>query len=319
MVRGPLVLACLALCACAALEGTVLIARDGELDAAQQEEPLDAGPEAGQDSGETGDNESATRGRCRVSGSRDGFYEDFSTPLSASRWLVASGPIELGGRRAPGGFARDNVGLDMGALVLRVRGDQYEGPVRAADGDGRPLASGKHSAAALVTRDLFASATYQVQGRFAGPAGVEVALWFVRDDDSEGAITISTPGLDGPTPSYAFVSMHTRDGSSSTGSEFALGASLDDRAAHILRFDWYTTADNAAAFWVDDMRRFSSTRSLPSRKAGRLWIVAWLREGAAAPFDTAEIRVENAFVTPFGNDGDECTDGELAGPFLVLP
>jgi hypothetical protein len=207
----------------------------------------------------------------------------------------------------------------MGALVLRVRGDQYEGPVRAPDGEGRPLATGKRSAAALVTRDLFASATYQAQGRFTGPAGVEVALWFARDDESEGSISISIPGLDGRTPSYAFVSMYTRDGSSSAGTEFALGASLEDRASHILRFDWYTTPNNAAVFWVSDMQRFSSMRSLPSRKAGRLWIVAWLREGAAAAFDTAEIRVERAFVRPLGNDGDECTDGELAGPFLVLP
>jgi hypothetical protein len=47
--------------------------------------------------------------------------------------------------------------------------------------------------------------------------------------------------------------------------------------------------------------------------------VAWLRDTSPAAFDTAEIHVESAFVTPFGNDGDICVDGELEGPFLTLP
>jgi hypothetical protein len=322
MVRA---LSCLLLLlyACATREGTVLIARDSERDAGpSSEEDLDAGDN---DAGES-DAESAsdarvdTRGHCRIGGSKDGFYENFSgKTLDPTRWLVAHGPVELAGQRAAGGFARDNVSVEADTLVLRVRGDQYEGPVRAVDSDGRPLSSGKRSAAALVTRDLFASATYQVQGHFVGPSGVEVALWFTHDDDKQGAITLATPGLDGTMPSYAFLHLQTRDGSASASNEFALGASLDDRASHILRFDWYTTADNAAVFWLDDTRRFQSTKNLPSRRAGRLWIVAWLREPAPAAFDTAEIHIESAFVTPFGNDGDACTDGELEGPFLTLP
>jgi hypothetical protein len=42
-------------------------------------------------------------------------------------------------------------------------------------------------------------------------------------------------------------------------------------------------------------------------------------DDAAAYFDTAEVRIENAFVTPFGNTGDVCVDGELQGPSLTLP
>jgi hypothetical protein len=325
MVRGTrAALCCALLCACGPLEGTVLIARDAGTDG--DEEPLaDAASDAAasedvHEGGEaSADAGNATRGLCRTGGAKDGFYEDFAKPLGASRWLLANGPVEIAGLSAQGGYARDNVNIEAGTLIMRVRGDQYDGPVRSRDRDGKPLATGKRSAAALVTRDLFASATYQVAGRFVGPAGVEVALWFVRDDDSEGAIMMGTPGLDGATPSYAFVSMHTRDGSASAGGEFALGASFDDRASHILRFDWYTTANNAADFWVDDTRRFQVKTNLPSRRAGRLWIVARVRDGAAAPFDTAEIRIENAFVTPFGYGDDECSDGELAGPSLVLP
>lgn len=315
---------CVALSACGPLEGTVLIARDAGIDAggdAEEETPIDAGAnedarEAGEASADAGN---VTRGLCRTGSSKDGFYENFAMPLNPNRWLLANGPVEVAGLSAQGGYARDNVNIEAGTLIMRVRGDQYDGPVRSRDREGKPLASGKRSAAALVTRDLFTSATYQMQGRFVGPPGVEVALWFVRDDDSEGAIMIGTPGLDGTAPSYAFVSMHTRDGSASAGSEFALGTSFDDRASHILRFDWYTTANNAAVFWVDDVQRFQVTRNLPARKAGRLWIVARVRDGAAAAFDTAEIRIENAFVTPFGYGDVECTDGELAGPSLVSP
>jgi hypothetical protein len=316
MVRALCVLVCL-WSACSTREGTVLIASEPDADLPTEEardagegEHVDAALDAAVD----------TRGRCRVGGSRDGFHETFSGgALDPSRWLIAHGPVALAGQRAAGGFARDNVNLKDGVLVLSVRGDQYTGPVRSVDRDGLPLGSGKRSAAALVTRDLFASATYQVQGHFAGPSGVEVALWFARDDDPSGAITLATPGLDNGTPSYGFVRMQTRDGAATFSNDFALGTSLDDRASHILRFDWYTTAENAAVFWIDDERRFQSTRNLPSRKAGRMWIVAWLREGAAAPFETAEVQLEIAFVTPFGNDGDECVDGELEGPFLSLP
>lgn len=330
------VLALLFLLACDTREGTVLIVQSERTDAEAPEPELDAALDGGADSSdddaglddasldeaglEPVDARVDTRGRCRISGSRDGFVEAFSSAaLDPTRWLVADGPVEFAGQRALGGFARGNVSVEAGALVLRVRGDNYEGPVRAPDRDGRPLSSGKRSAAAVATRDLFASATYQVQGRFVGPPGVELALWFTRDDDSTGAIDLATPGLDGNAPSYAFARMRTRDASSSASTELALGASLDDRASHILRFDWYTTANNAAVFWVDDTQRHQSVKSLPSRRAGRFWIVAWLKDGTPAPFDTAEIRVESTFITPFGNDGDLCTDGELEGPFLVLP
>jgi hypothetical protein len=325
VVKRGLTLCCLLL-ACATREGTVLVAHDldaasedlrdaDEAEAESETEPEDAARDAASDAGSAD-----TRGRCRIGGNPDGFNESFSgSALNATRWLIAHGPVSHAGKRTPGGFARENVSVENGSLVLRVRGDQYDGPVRGVDADGRPLASERRSAAAVATRDMFASATYQAQGRFVGPSGVEVALWFTRDDEQQGAITLATPGRDGDTPSYAFVHMASRDGATSFEHQFALAASFDDRASHILRFDWYTTVDNAVDFWIDNARRFQSKSSLPSRRAGRLWIVAWLREGTPAPFDTAEIQVENAFVTPFGNDGDLCVDGELAGPFLTLP
>jgi hypothetical protein len=181
------------------------------------------------------------------------------------------------------------------------------------------LASGKRSAAAVVTRDLFASGTYQIEGRLVGPPGVEVAIWFVRDDDSQGAIDIATPGRNAAERSYGHVHMRTRDASAASENQFALAQSFDDGAAHILRFDWYTTVASSVGFWVDDEPSWQTTRRLPPKAAGRMWIVAWVPDAAVANFDTAEIRIDNAFVTPFGNDGDLCVDGELTGPFLSPP
>jgi hypothetical protein len=326
-------LPCVLLLACGRLDATVLVARDAgtveALDAALDEdagEPLEAAaaepPETdpGLADAASALDASASAGRCRIGGASEGFYDNFDgTALDPARWLVADGPVQFGGRSSAGSFAPDNVAVEGGALVLRVRGDRYGGPVRGRDESGALRADGRRSAAAVATRDLFASGTYQVQGRLSGPLPVELALWWVRDDDSEGALSESTPGaLDGG-PSYSRVRMESRSAAALEANDFALDADLADGASHILRFDWYTTTQNAVRFWVDDKARWAASSALPPRRAARLWIVAWLPSDAPADFDTAEIRIENAFITPFGNEGDQCEDGELSGPFLVLP
>jgi hypothetical protein len=327
MVKCSLVLL-LAWQGCALVEGDVLIARDaqvispidsGDASDAQLTPPMDGGVSALLDA--SGDaSQPNTRGACRIGAAKDGFHDGFAgDALDANTWLVAHGPVTFAQASAQGGFARDNVQVSGGALVLRVRGDLYDGDVRSIDAAGRPLASGKRSAAAVVTRDLFASGTYQIEGRLTGAPAVEVALWLVRDDDSQGAIDISTPGRNGAARSYSHVRMRSRDASAASENQFMLAQSLDDGAAHILRFDWYTTAMSAVSFWVDDELRWQTSRRLPPKAAGRMWIVAWVPDGAAADFDTAEIRIDNAFVTPFGNAGDLCVDGELTGPFLTPP
>jgi len=341
VIRALLLLA--ALQGCAVAEGNVLIARTKqvpppvdsgsipELDAAVLDAAvldaavLDAAdPDAGNPDARApmpGDDASVpnTLGVCRLGGSKDGFYENFNAGLDPTRWLVAHGPVTFAQSNARGGFARENVQIVDGSLRLRVRGDRYEGDVRSVDASGKPLASGKRSAAAIVTRDQFGSGTYQVQGLLSGRPSVEFAIWYVRDDDSGGAIDLSTPGRNGAERSYGYVRMRTRNASTANDLQFSLGSSLDDGGSHILRFDWYTTAMSSVSFWVDDTLRSKSMRALPPMAAGRLWIVAWVPDDAVADFDTAEIRIENAFVTPFGNSGDTCIDGELQGPSLSLP
>ena len=334
-----------ALLACDAVGGTVLHQRDaGRVTPADAGMPRDAGrgdaqapmadagprpSDAGSqdedaaspaDAAVGGDAGPRTLGVCRIGGASDGFYENFDgSSLDASRWLVAHGPVTFAGASTAGGFARDNVQVRSGVLRLLVRGDRYEGPVRSVDASGSLLASGKRSGAAIATRDAFGSATYQVQGLLSGPAPIEVAIWFVRDDDGAGAIDLATPGLNGSQRDYGHVRMRTRDASSADAQQFALGTPLDDGASHILRFDWYTTSQKSVSFWIDDQLRNKSMRALPPSDAGRLWIVAWLPGDAPADFDTAEIRIDNAFITPFGNSGDRCTTGELQGPSLTVP
>jgi hypothetical protein len=261
---------------------------------------------------------------CRISGAPDGFYENFDGTALSDTWLLAHGVHSFAGSTARGGFVRDNVTLQNGTLLLMVRGDQYNGPVRGIDADGSARSDGRRSAAAVVTRDLFASGTYQMQGHLVAPAGVEVALWVMADDDSSGGIDIAVPGLalDAATPSYAAVRMRSRtsrDANALALNQFALTDSLDDGRSHILRFDWYTVRSPATQFWLDDSPRWTASEHVPSGTARRLWIVAWIPDDVPADFETANVRIDNVFITPFGNDGDRCTASTLRNPGLVAP
>jgi hypothetical protein len=341
MVRAAVAVVSLLVGSCSARVATVLIARElgdaqvvdagsttSELDARAQSDdgslvvdadtraeasvPVDAG---------------SLRGACRIDGAPSGFYETFAGTALDDDWLVAQGTHSFAGRTPRGGFARENVAVRDGDLVLTVRGDRYVGPVRGTSSTGEVLADGRRSAAAVVTRNLFASGTYQVEGRFVAPAGVEVAVWVMADDDSAGGIDIAVPGLvtsgaDAGITSYGAVRLQTRS-SRATGAsarnQLSLVQSLDDGQPHILRFDWYTTATPSVQFWVDDMPRWSTNTHLPDGSTRRMWIVAWLADDAPADFESAEVRVQNAFVTPFGNDGDRCTESALTGPGLAFP
>jgi hypothetical protein len=261
-----------------------------------------------------------TQGICRISGASDGFYETFAAAdLDPSRWLVAHGAPNVGETPIAGGFLRDNVALDQGTLVLRVRGSKYAGTLRGFSDNGAIRSDVLQSGAAVVTRDLFGSGTYQVEGRISAPAGVTLALWWLRDDLAEGGIDMRTPDEVAAAESYTHVQLRTRDGAGETRLSEDAGVALNDGARHILRFDWYTTGQNSVRFWIDDVARSLVRTHLPGTRAGRLWIAAYTEKGAPADFDTAEVRIDNAFVTPFGNLGDECVDGELRGPWLVLP
>jgi hypothetical protein len=256
------------------------------------------------------------RSACRTAGAASGWFEEFAgETLDGTRFLLAHGHAALAGRTPAGGFVRDNVELRDGAVVLRVRGDTYAGPVRGIDATGAARADGRRSAAAIATRDLFASATYSVTVTLRGPPGVELVMFVAPDGVAAERLEIASPELsDGVRPARAILRSARADGAGGQ-SELALGANDDGRALHSLRFDWYTHAPETVRFWSDDVAHTDRAQRAPEGRAGRLWIVAWIPDDIAAPFDTVELRVERSFITPFGNSGDRCT--ELAAPDLL--
>jgi hypothetical protein len=329
-VRAATIACALSIASCSPIEGTVLVVRERAPDASG-DASSELAPEAGSDAASDVpiDGGEAPRpgdggvwrpvlSACRIAGAQDGFFEEFSgSGLDPARWLVAHGAFALDGRAPRGGFVRDNVSVEAGALVLRVRGDRYAGAVRGIEANGAERADGRRTAAAVATRDLFASGTYSAALTLRGPAGVEVGMWLLRDGDSIDSIDIGSPALEGASPSGARVRMRTR-GSNGGESELVLPLSVDTRAIHGLRFDWYTHEPESVRFWIDDQARVADDQRAPSGEAGRMWLVAWVPEGEPADFDSAEVRVERTFLTPFGNRGDRCAEA-AAPPQLTLP
>jgi hypothetical protein len=318
-------LACLLwLLGCAPVEGTVLVLRDAGVDSGLDREPdaateLDAAMELdAPDAALTAD--AAIVGQCRIGSSQDGFGDSFEADaLDPTHWLVAHGTTSFAGKVSAGGFVRENVAVAGGALLLRVRGDLYTGPIRGIDAAGQPLASGRRSAAAIATRDLFQSGTYQMQGVLSAPPGVEVAMWVMRDDDRQGAIDIATPGLEADIASRTRVRLRSRDALASALLQLPLAAPFDVTSTNSLRFDWYTTATPGVVYWVDDEARWQTDEHLPAGGAARLWIVAWAPDDVPLDFETAEVRIESMFIRPFANSGDRCDPAELVGKGLVAP
>ena len=304
---------------CAPLEGSVLILGDGGLrfDASDQL-PASSGDASASDAssadGALGEDAAAPAiaSACRVEGASSGFFEEFGgEALDGARFLLAHGSLTLAGRTPRGGFLRENVALRDGALVLSVRGDGYTGPLRGFAATGARSGDGRRTAAAIATRDLFASATYSATIELRAPPGVEVGLFVVRDGEPRDWLEIASYG---PAPRVRMRSARA-DGAGGE-SEFTLPASED--ALHSLRLDWYTNPREAVRFWIDDVPQERSDQRAPEGWAGRMWLLAWVPDGVAADFDTAELRIERTFVTPFGNDGDRCVQG-APPPQLTLP
>lgn len=323
-MRG-LALTFLLVAACAPVGGTVLVRSDGS---AEGGAAFDASaPPAAQRGDASASDGTALEAAvaedaapptiesaCRIAGASSGFFEEFtSATLDGARFLLAHGGATIAGRTPHGGFLRENVALRDGALVLSVRGDAYAGALRGFAATGARRADGRRTAAAVATRDLFASATYSATFLLRAPPGVEVGLFVLRDAEPLEWLEIASRG--GELAGRVRMRSARADGSGGE-SELALPASAD--ALHSLRFDWYTNPREAVRFWIDDVPQQLSDQPAPEGRAGRLWLLAWVPDDAPADFDTAELRIERAFITPFGNDGDRCVEAPVPPP-LTLP
>ncbi len=265
-----------------------------------------------------------TQGVCRTRPS-ERFLDQFDgDALNAKHWLVAHGNLAVAGQRSAGGFVRDNIAVRNGKLVLTVRGDAYTGSVRGIDIAGEERATGARTGAAIATRDLFMSASYQWEGRLAAPKGVRLVLLAMRDQSADGSVAVTAPGQDTQgNPSYAWVTAHA-DGplAASDRKDISLPSPLDDGQVHSLRFDWHAgagaTSPPTVDIWQDSTKLQEITGSAPAR-ASRAWLVAFVPDESAAEFDTFEVEISTAFITPLGERRDACRDGELTGVALESP
>jgi hypothetical protein len=324
MVKRALLVGLL-IAACSDARGTVLRLRDGDASTGGDDAAVDA-RDAGRDAGDSGEPPSDAGdnplGECRIEHDV-GFLDPFDLPLDRRRWLIAHGNVPILGERSTGGFVRDNVRLEDGKLVLTVRGDAYTGPVRGFDAGGNPLPDGKRSGAAIATRNLFQSGTYQWESLFDAPPGVKLALLVQRDDPAQGAIGITVPGLAGMMRSYQVAEAYV-DGpfGMPMRQQITLPVPLDDGMLHQLRFDWYASGGTGGVPSVDFWQGGENLRSIDGHappRAGRAWLVAFVPEGTPAAFESADIHVETTFITTFGSDADRCVDGELGQGVLVEP
>ena len=309
-------------CGCAPAEGTVLRRKPPTEDMADASaQPADDGstPLPPRDAGV----EQEGVGNCRITGG-SGFVEQFSgNVLDATRWLVAHGNEPVLGERSTGGFVRENVRIEDNKLVLTVRGDRYQGTsVLGFAADGTRRSDGTRTGAAIATRNLYMSGTYQWEGVLSSEPGIKLVLAVRRAPLDESAIAMTAPGLDGATRSYAFVEALLTPGTGARRYQLPAHTPLDNGAPQNLRFDWHSGGPGVARPYVDFMdgggSLMMSLDPQPAR-AARLWLVAFVPGDAPADFDSAEVRIETTFITPFAEGNDSCTDGELPPGMLVQP
>jgi hypothetical protein len=312
---------------CASASGTVLErdARDTGNPSADAFVPLPNAPNDAAARSDAADSPlTEEKGLCRTSPG-EGFVDQFDgDQLDAKRWLVAHGNVAIAGERGTGGFVRDNIAVRNGKLVLSVRGDAYAGDLRGIDATGRERATGARSGAAIASRDLFMSASYQWEGRLTAPDGVKLVLMALRDAPEDGLIAITAPGQDTQgNPSYAWATALVEGALAAKASQqILLPSTLADGMVHSLRFDWHAgpgaTSLPSVDIWQDGEKLQTMAGNAPAR-AARAWLVAFVPDGSVADFDTIEVEISTAFITPFGETRDACSDGELAGVALEPP
>jgi len=312
---------------CSSVSGTVLEreARDAGNPSADALVPFPNVPNDAAARGDAADSPlPEAKALCRTSPG-EGFVEEFDgDQLDAKRWLVAHGNVAVAGERGAGGFVRDNIAVRNGKLVLSVRGDAYAGDLRGIDTAGKERATGARSGAAIASRDLFMSASYQWEGRLAAPEGVKLVLLAMRDEPGDGLIAVTAPGQDTQgNPSYAWATARAEGPLAGPASQqILLPSPLADGLVHSLRFDWHAgpgaTSLPSVDVWQDGEKLQTMAGNAPAR-AARAWLVAFVPDGSVADFDTVEVEISTAFITPFGETRDACSDGELAGVALEPP
>ena len=290
----------------------------------------------------------------------DMFYDDFSSGIvDPAKWYAANknwgGKDASTGEDYNGGVVPANLGVRDGVLRCVAHGNLYEGDVAGIAKNGKPRADGKRVGACAVTREYYASGSYEIRARVAPVAGVCCTMWtfeyeelYPGDPGFQGSgdyyvvnheIDIEMPGRPGSAHTgigYDYALCNTwvgENGNEYTSSHVKLPRRQDDGAFHVYRFDWHTGGadggSNIAArveFYVDGVLVGTNASHVPTR-AARFWVGAWFpKDWAGTPdFDTAVFQVDWVRIVPFHEPNDQGPEegadqtGGLVDPVNVVP
>lgn len=258
------------------------------------------------------------RGNCRfpadaVVGKE--LFERFNGPLNECVWTRVQsnwgGLSETGDYS--GGVVYDNIEEKAGPLVLRARGNLYNGPIRGLNSDGTVRPDGRRTGASIMSRQRYLGGRFEARVTIPPELGVVSAFWtynnFTGPDGVEHnhEIDIEFPGrplVDSP-PSLDYVMLTTWVGlhqGQSTSDFKRLPATVTDGKFHVLRFDWLPPSGDTGGyvkFFVDGHPLLSTTTNIPS-EPGNVWLGLWFPPlWAGSPeFDTVEMKVDWVRVSP---------------------
>ena len=285
----------------------------------------------------------------------DMFYDDFSSgELDTNRWFAANknwGGINKDTKEDyNGGVVPENLYVRDNILQCEAHGNWYDGEVIGIHKNGTPTDDGKRVGACAVTKDYFASGSYEIRAKVAPSKGVCCTMWtfeyeelykgdegapsYLKDDEYfviNHEIDIEMPGR--PLPehkniSYEYALCNTWIGENEgeyTASHMKLPAPQDDGEFHTYRFDWHT-GDKAGTniprveFYFDGVPVVTNYTHVPS-KAGRLWVGAWFPNGWAGDpeFETDVFQVDYVKIIPFHEENDQPQNETYGSDGLSVP
>ena len=295
----------------------------------------------------------------------EAFYDDFSSGIvDPAKWFAANknwgGKVEKWSEEDyNGGVVPQNLFVTGGKLQCVAHGNDYEGDIIgiAKPGSNKiamPRANGKRVGACAVTKDYYASGSYEICARVAPSSGVCCTMWTFEYEElyygDEGfpanlgeddyyvvnhEIDIEMPGRPKSAHeniSYEYALCNTWVGEK--GNEYTTGYTKlpkrqDDGGFHTYRFDWHTggidpvtgtNIEKRVEFYFDGELVRTNTENVPT-KAGRLWVGAWFPNGwAGTPgFDTDVFEVDWVKITPFNEPGDEPAHETFGKDGLAAP
>ena len=159
------------------------------------------------------------------------FYDDFSSgTVDPTKWYAANknwgGKVDKwSSEDYNGGVVPSNLFVKNGILQCVAHGNLYEGDILGIAKDGKQRKDGKRVGACAVTRDYFASGSYEIRAKVAPATGVCCTMWTFEYEE----LYPGDPGFQGSGEYYVVnheidIEMPGRPGSAHTniGYDYAL-------------------------------------------------------------------------------------------------